>query len=216
MNITKSAAYFKFKDVVKVKKPKRISANLYSPNRSMNKSPINYRRKVPNYNILSNNSLANSLSDNYLLNNTEVINGEPVYQVPISLNQLLSSNAFKNTFNSSTNFKQDRLTIDDLKLKPLHKLSTEERQELIDISQCTFKPKILNKSFEIANRPGDVFENLHNKQRLNTERSRRKMMNYMMTESKECTFTPNMNKKRSLSFSNFMYQSQNVNKLLNF
>ena len=124
---------------------------------------------------LSNNSLVHSLSENYL-NHTQVINSDPVYQVPISLNQLLSSNAFKNTFNSSTNIKQDRLTIDDIKLKPLHKLSTEERQELLDVSQCTFKPKILNKSFEMTNksRTGDVFENLHNKQRLNTERSRRK------------------------------------------
>lgn len=96
---------------------------------------------------------------------------------------------------------------------PMHRLSTRERQELLALSECTFKPRILPASnhiysFSRGRSEENIFEHLHRNTRLNSERCKKKMIHHMINESKECTFTPSQH-KRSLSFSNFMTQTKN-------
>jgi hypothetical protein len=170
---------------------------------------IHHKRKISNF---SNNSSIQSNSENFLNQTPNAYTNyksDLSYQVATN-NQQSCSNNFKSKSSTHKSPMRENVTYEELITFPIHLLSTQERHEINDLSECTFKPKISNSASRTRSRTEEnIFEYLHKNNRLNSERTRKKMIHHMMNESKECTFQPVSKKKRSLSFSNFMVQTQN-------
>lgn len=91
------------------------------------------------------------------------------------------------------------------------------------MSECTFKPKTLNRSFDSINKSksksksANVFYDLYNYDKILKEKKNNKVINHIKKESEDYPFHPNikkpttgMNRSRSNSFSSFVAKEKKV------